>query len=556
MNLGLRNTRRNKIDSKKSTKKSGLDWNSNFYATHPVAFLEQHYYIPDSKDPKDRKAKPAPGPVILDGWQKKEIFEPLFEIDPATGLRCYNLAILSTPKKNGKSSMAAMIALYFLCHDEPHGEIILCANSRDQSAWVVFNKLSRAILMHPDMRKFIKVRDDSIENTLNHTIVRIIAPNWRTASGSNPTLVIFDELWAFDTTTARQFWVELTTTPTRQQPLTVVASYAGYDEDSLLHELYTNGEEKTDPKMFYFWIHRNIASWITRDYLRTQRKRLRVNEYLRLHENRWVSFEESFIKLDDWDSCIHPAHRPLIPSKSIQLILGVDIGYRKDTSAVVGLCRLRQGIALAVHRIWKPPRLGKLDLLQVEDYIRLLARQYQVRYVVYDPYQFVRSAQALEREYIKMSEFKQTPENLIRMSTQLYEAIQAREIILYKDKELRKHCEFCLAKINERGIRISKKKSSRPIDAIIALAMAFTKIDSIYSATGGNLPLIGPARYKNGIGVDIGKPSFGSPGSGIAQPVGSRYEDPTTPRKKSRFDRPARDRPVKIDYDEPDSPGV
>ena len=60
----------------------------------------------------------------------------------------------------------------------------------------------------------------------------------------NPSLVIFDELWAYEDTesmNARKFFDELTTVPTRKQPLTLIVTYAGFDEDSLLHEIYKRG---------------------------------------------------------------------------------------------------------------------------------------------------------------------------------------------------------------------------------------------------------------------------------------------------------------------------
>ncbi|GAJ23231.1 unnamed protein product, partial [marine sediment metagenome] len=103
------------------------------------------------------------------------------------------------------------------------------------------------------------------------SIARVIAPNYKTGSGTNPSLVIWDELWAMELDRERKFWDELTTVPTRKNPLTLVVSYAGFDELSLLYELYKKGLARTDKEMFFIWSHRNLASWVTKKYLAKQR---------------------------------------------------------------------------------------------------------------------------------------------------------------------------------------------------------------------------------------------------------------------------------------------
>jgi phage terminase large subunit-like protein len=114
------------------------------------------------------------------------------------------------------------------------------------------------------------------------------------AAGLNPSLVIFDELWTYTHPHMLNFYDEMTTVPTRENPLTLIVSYAGYDEDSLLYELCEKGKAGDDPRFFYYWTHENFAPWVTEEYLATQRKRLRPGTYARLHEARWTAGEEAF----------------------------------------------------------------------------------------------------------------------------------------------------------------------------------------------------------------------------------------------------------------------
>jgi phage terminase large subunit-like protein len=436
------------------------------YKNDICAYLEDHFFISETK-----------ARVVLEPWQRELILEPLFQRDPGTGLRRYTMGLVGLPKKNSKSTMAAMIANYFLfAGGEDFGEIILAANSKEQSSWIIFEKLKRSLLMNKDQGRWVKIYDDWIENVHTKTVARVVAPNYKTSSGTNPNLTLFDELWAYEDTdsqNSRKFYDELTTSPIRKEPLTLVVSYAGFDEDSLLYEIYKRGLEGKDKKMFFLWSHENLASWITPEYLNTQRKRLRPNTFLRLHENRWMSGESAFIDMEKWDSCIDPTHRPLLPGKKRQLFLGVDVSVSHDSTAVVAVYKENERVFLAKSKKWQPSIFNKMDLEEtVELYIKELSKEYRIKEVRYDPFQFHRSAMTLSKEGINMVEFPQTTDRLTYMSQNLFDLIQEKRIVLYDDNDMRKHAEKAIAQETPRGWRIVKKKTSHKIDLIIALGMA------------------------------------------------------------------------------------
>ena len=450
------------------------------YKNNIIGYLEDQFYIPETKSP-----------IVLEQWQKEKILVPLFETDPATGLRRYNLALIGLPKKNGKSTLAAMIINYFMFQGDDHGEIILTANSIDQSSWIIFDMVKKSFLMNPLQLSHLKIGKETIENKTTHTVIRIVAPNYRTAAGSNASLTVFDELWAFELDTARKFWVELTLSPARKQPLAVVVTYAGYDEESLLYELYEKGLSRKDKKMFFFWSHSNLASWVTKEYLATQRTRLRSNTYLRLHENRWTSSEDAFIDLESWDKCIDENHTPILPDKSLRVIVGVDVSTKGDSTAVVVCTRRENKVILVCHRKWQPSKKAPIDLeATVERYLMDLEKGYNVVKVLYDPYQFHRSAMTLSNEGINMVEFPQTPDHLTEMSQNIYDLVKSTNIVLYKDNELRSHVQNAFATQTSRGWRIVKNKTSGKIDLVIALAMAALDTTKIDTSRGPNIRVL------------------------------------------------------------------
>ena len=458
-----------KIGVKKEVQKSPF---APDYKNDIIKYLQDQYYIIETKEP-----------VQLESWQKTRIFEPLFKLNE-DGLRKYSLAVVGLPKKNSKSTMASMVANYFLFQDEPYGEIILTANSKEQSSWIIFDKLKKSIQMNKRQLKEVKIFEDVIEVKKTGTIARVIAPNYKTGSGTNPSLVIWDELWAMELDRERKFWDELTTVPTRKNPLTLVVSYAGFDELSLLFELYKKGLAKKDKEMFFIWSHRNLASWVTKKYLDKQRERLRPNTYLRLHECRWTSSESAFVSADQWDSCIDNNLRPILPGFKGKLSVGIDIGYSHDSSSVVGVYREADKVILGCHKCWIPTKKNPIDIEEtVEKYLKELHKNFNVESFNYDPYQFHRSGVSLTKEGLKMCEYPQTTDRLVEAGENLYSLIKGRNLVVYKDREIRDHILKAIAKESTRGFRLIKSKQSERIDLAISLAMSCVKavnIDNTY----------------------------------------------------------------------------
>ncbi len=438
------------------------------YSNDIIRYLEDHYYLIESK-----------APVILEDWQKERIFKPLFELDNE-GLRQYSLAIVGLPKKNSKSTMASMVANFFLFQDENYGEILCTANSREQSSWIIFDKLKKSIQMNPKQLKEVKLYEDVIEIRKTGSIARVIAPNYKTGSGTNPNLVIWDELWAYELSSDRKFWDELTTVPTRRNPLSLIVSYAGFDEESLLFELYKKGLAKKDKAMFFLWSHKNLASWISKKYLDSQRERLRPNVYLRLHECRWTSSESAFVSPEMWDSCVDNNLRPILPGFKGQLSIGIDIGYSHDSSSVVGVYRQGDRVVLALHKCWVPTPKHKIDIEEtVEKYLKKLHKNFNVDSFNYDPFQFHRSGISLAKEGLPMVEFPQTTDRLVLAGENLYSLIKGRNLVVYEDREIRDHILKSIAKESTRGFRLIKSKQSERIDLAISLAMSCVKAVNI-----------------------------------------------------------------------------
>jgi phage terminase large subunit-like protein len=428
------------------------------YETDIIRFAEEQFFIIETRKP-----------IVLEDWQKEELLRPVF-----CGSNRPTMALWGMTKKSGKSTLAAMVAAWVLFCGEDFSETYLAARDFQQSQWIVFSKLVRAIEMNPRMLVNVNITKDAVERPATGSVVRCL-PTEVSAAGLNPSLTIFDELWSYEYESMRRFFEEMTTVPTRKNPLTLIVSYAGWDEDSLLHELYEKGQKGKDKTFFFYWSHKNLMKWQTPKYLSQQRGRLRPNTYLRLHENRWTSSESAFIPLEEWDDCVDRTHKPLIPGviPSPPLYCAIDIGIKHDSSAVVAVYRDKNMVKLALAECWIPSRKNPLDIDEtVGRYLRSVNKDFNLKVVYFDPWQCHQLATELKKEGIKMEEFPQTTDRLTRMGQNLYNLITGRNLLLYPHGEMRKHAEKTLAKETQRGFRLVKGKASQRIDLIIALAMA------------------------------------------------------------------------------------
>ena len=435
-------------------------------------------------------------PLHLEEHQRR-ILQEAFRYDEDERF-VYRTIIYSAPKKSGKTAINALVSLWWALCVQPPDEIIIAANDLDQSVSRVFDAAKGFINRNPLLKQKADLQRLLIRFD-NETIIKAIPSDYQGESGANQGLCSWDELWGAMSEKSRRLYEELTPVPTRKNSIRFVSTYAGWEGESvLLEDLYGRIFDKqgnvkpgvqrpvgedfpvyTIGDLFVYWDHEPRMPWQTPQYYESQRADLRVNTYLRLHENRWVSNESSLFDMEDWDGCVDPEHRPPLSDKKICLYMAADASVKKDRSAVVSVYRKDNLIQLGPFRTWQPSKQEPMDLEStMEAYVKELSNSYHVVEVRYDPFQFHRSATTLSQAGVKMIEFPQTVSNLTEAGQALYDSVKHRTLRLYKDDELRKEASFAVGKETPRGMRIVKEKASQKIDAIVALAMAVLGVSS------------------------------------------------------------------------------
>lgn len=183
--------------------------------------------------------------LVLTDWQKDLIRRVLerypddyHEPSKAGRLR-YKQVVISMPRKNGKSLLGALFALYGMLLHEPAPEVISVAASADQ-AKIVYRRLKHQVDSSELLAHFFtrSTEHRGLYTKDEQGIYKVIAANAATAQGLHPSMVIFDELHV----AKEDVWTAMALgSATRPDGLTIGITTAGDDTSTLLKNLYERG---------------------------------------------------------------------------------------------------------------------------------------------------------------------------------------------------------------------------------------------------------------------------------------------------------------------------
>ncbi len=103
-----------------------------------------------------------------------------------------------------------MTMLYaILCLGGPYAEGYCVANDFEQAQGRVFQQIVRIIKASPMLRRAATITANRVTFASTGATITALASDYAGAAGSNPTIVCFDELWAYTSERARRLWDEM-----------------------------------------------------------------------------------------------------------------------------------------------------------------------------------------------------------------------------------------------------------------------------------------------------------------------------------------------------------
>ncbi|HBY19967.1 MAG: terminase [Clostridiales bacterium GWE2_32_10] len=477
-------------------------------------------------------------------WQEKIIRDIFGNIDK-NGYRVIKEAFIFLPRKNGKSELAAALALYGLFADDEYGaEIYSAANSREQAS-LVFNCACAMVRMNKALSKRCRIIESQkrIVRYDTNSFYRAISAESSTAHGFNAHMVIFDEI--HEAKTRDLYDVLRTSMGGRRQPLFINITTAGTDKNSVCYQLFDYSKKINDgiikdntfyPVLYYadqeadiyneiVWKKANpgLANFRSLDEMRIIAKRSKEipeveNTFRRLYLNQWVTEYSKWLNINKWKEC---------GEKDIDLeylegricYAGLDLSSTTDISALVLTFPDDTGEEYYIlpfffipdenmiervkrdrvpYDVWVKQGLMQTTEGNVIHYgaifnkINELHKKYNIKEIAYDRWGATKLSQDLEDAGFTMVGFGQGFASMSPASKELETMTLQKKIYHGNNKVLNWMMSNTVVRTDPAGnIKPDKSKSIERIDGVIATIMSLDRAvrnskpqDSIYENRG------------------------------------------------------------------------
>jgi phage terminase large subunit-like protein len=299
----------------------------------------------------------------LQPWQAWLLTVVFGWVHKLTGMRRFRTALVLVPRKNGKSFLAAAIALYMLaCDAEAGPEVYSLATTGEQAALVAQTAMSMAMREPAFCRHFgVQPYREHLEVPGNAGILRALASDDKNLDGLNPHLAVIDELHAHRT---RDLWDVIDTADgSRSQSLLFAITTAGkntagicYEQQTYLQKIL---ERRLTDETFFGVIYtidaEDEAAWWTPKVLQKANPNWGVSvlsdklviaakkaraipsstaNFKTKRLNVWSNTESPWLSAADWDACKR-ARLKLQDCIGLPCRISVDLAQVRDIASVV-----------------------------------------------------------------------------------------------------------------------------------------------------------------------------------------------------------------------------
>jgi phage terminase large subunit-like protein len=271
-------------------------------------------------------------------------------------------AILTMARKNGKTSLIAMLVLVHLVgpEAETNSEIYSAAQSKDQAA-IVFKLAAKMVRMNEDLHSRILIRDHVKELFCQEhgVLYKALSAEATTAFGISPILVIHDELGQVRGPRSALYDALDTAQGAHAAPLSIIISTQAPTDADLLSALIDDALTAADPSTVVFTFAADVdddpwseATWYKANPALNDFRSLEDMTKLANKAKRLPSFESAFRNLNLNQRVA--AHDHLLPPEvwklnggepdvsvldDAEVFAGLDLSARQDMTALVWIGR-------------------------------------------------------------------------------------------------------------------------------------------------------------------------------------------------------------------------
>ena len=483
---------------------------------------------------KHTKGKWAGLQFWLFPWQEQIIRDIFGILNKKTKKRQFRTVYIECGKKNGKSELAAAVALYLLFADgEASPEVYGCAADRQQAS-IVFDVAREMIEQAPALMKRCRIMRTN-KRVVNYSLAgfyQVLSADVKNKHGFNVSGLIFDEL---HTQPNRALWDVMTkgTGDAREQPLYFAITTAGVDRNSICYEQHLKAMDilvgrKIDPRFYPVvfglsededwtnednWYKANPSLGLTVSiedarqwYQEALDNPAEENLFKQLRLNMWVSSLTRFI----------PEYIYALGNKSIDLEAlegrdcygGLDLSSTDDLTAFTlifpprkdhpedngeyillpyfwipeATIPIRVRKASVPYDIWKMKGLlnategNVIDYQAVEQFIDDLGNRFHIQEIAFDRWGATQVSQDLTRMGFTVVAMGQGYASMSPPTKEFYKLLMEGKIIHGGHEVLAWMAGNVVVEQDPAGnIKPAKNKSAEKIDGIVAAIMALDR---------------------------------------------------------------------------------
>lgn len=368
----------------------GPYWYDERTADKAAAFFPNHLVFSEGEW--------AGRPFVLEPWEEHDIIRPLFGWKRVDGTRRYRRAFVWVARKNGKTELAAGVALLVLLGDaEPAGQVFSIASEGDQ-ARIVFQKATNMVVRSATLAPKLECLNKVIYSSDLNASFRPLSGKPKGKHGLNMSGLVGDEIHEWPNGDLYTFVHD--SAAARRQPLEFLISTAGQkgthgeevfkecqaiksgdiDDPETLVVIYAPDEDD-DWTLEATWLkaNPNFGKSVKIDTFLAAFKEARQlprkeNDFKRYRLNMWTDQAVRWLPInsvDDegrrfgWDHCIGPIawNAPEFEARLIgkKCFGGLDLSSTTDLSGLVWWFPVQAGLdtPVALPRFWKPRDLIK-----------------------------------------------------------------------------------------------------------------------------------------------------------------------------------------------------
>ena len=370
--------------------RDGEFWYDERTADKAAAFFPNHLVFTEGEW--------AGRPFVLEGWEEQDIVRPLFGWKRADGTRRFRRCFVWIARKNGKTELAAGIALLILVGDAEMGGQVFSIASEEAQAKIVFTKASNMAVRTPVLAQKLECLGKVIYCPELNGSFRPLSGKPKGKHGLNMSGLVGDEIHEWPTGDLYTFVHD--SSAARRQPLEFLISTAGQkgthgeevfkecqailtgdlDDPETMVVIYAPGEDddwtkeetwrKANPN---FGKSVKVEPFMA-DFRRARQLPRLENDFKRYRLNIWTDQAVRWLPIDSvddegrrfgWDHCTGPIawNDPRYEARLVgkRCFGGLDLSSTQDLSALVWFFPIQDGldVPVALVRAYKPADLVK-----------------------------------------------------------------------------------------------------------------------------------------------------------------------------------------------------